>query len=217
MIGAKPISRLARSFSVCPDNARAAERWDVDRFFLGTCSYPDRQHWKSWSGGHMRPKGLSNRQSAEREAKLAARLGVQVTRMDAGSEANFQMYAQRGVRPHLQVTHGNGDVLPKYANVTDPKWRYPRLKPRASSIATSLSICSMPPPEWAWDMVSKCTATFFIGDFCVNARGMDYDLTIRSDEEGAVVSFVRVIRIAEARQHNALRRRTQGLPMTASG
>jgi hypothetical protein len=127
--GAKHLSRLVRSFSVCPPNQERRKLWDLNRFFVGACSFPDRQNWGS-EYGKAHPEGLTPRQSAELEAELSSRLGLQVARLNGGlgdsNEWAFGLYESKGIRPYLQLWMPNVDVLPKYQNVTDPKWRYPR-------------------------------------------------------------------------------------------
>ncbi|PIX45546.1 MAG: hypothetical protein COZ57_15070 [Armatimonadetes bacterium CG_4_8_14_3_um_filter_66_20] len=127
--GTKHLSRLVRSFSVCPPNQGRRKLWDLNRFFVGACSFPDRQNWGSEYGkGH--PEGLTPRESAELEAELSSRLGIQTVRLNSGpgdsNEWAFELYAAKGIRPYIQLWLPNVDVLPTYQNVTDPKWRYPR-------------------------------------------------------------------------------------------
>ena len=120
----KHLSRLVRSFSVCPSNEEPRRKWNLDQFFIGVASFPDRQDWKT-NFGYMRPEGLASRESAEIEADLSARLGIQVIRLNAGLEWIVDMYESKGIKPYLQVWQ-KGDVLPQYADVTDAKWRYPK-------------------------------------------------------------------------------------------
>jgi hypothetical protein len=137
--GGKPIWRLPRSFSVCPSNLRRRETFGGEQFFLGTCSYPDRQHWANDYGpGH--PPDLTEQQSRELEADLTARLGMQVVRIgplgywvDEAKPIDFergdacvQTLADRGLKLDLQLGTGfDWMILDKYRGVKDPKWRYP--------------------------------------------------------------------------------------------
>lgn len=133
-------ARLARSFSVCPPNLDRRKAWRADEFFLGTCAFPGRQHWRTeW--GLPTPPGLSEQESRELDAELSARLGLQVVRPDlpvewAGedapldftrADASMAAWTSRGFKLDLQVgLPGDWAILPEYADVPDPQWRYPK-------------------------------------------------------------------------------------------
>ena len=124
------ISRLPRSFSICPDNRDKAKSWDTKHFFLGTCSYPNRQHWGN-DFGKRHPVNLKPQASAELEADLTARLGLQTVRLPALADTDrmewaFALYNKKGVQPFLQLAPGDGPPPPKYSHVKDSLWRYPR-------------------------------------------------------------------------------------------
>ena len=137
--GDKPIWRLPRSFSVCPSNLQRREAFGGEQFFLGTCSFPDRQHWAN-DYGPAHPPDLTEQQSRELEADLTARLGMQVVRigplgywfdetkpMDfVRGDACAQALAARGLKLDLQLGTGfEWMIQDKYRDVKDPKWRYP--------------------------------------------------------------------------------------------
>jgi hypothetical protein len=137
--GANVIWRLPRSFSVCPSNLKRREAFGGDEFFLGTCSFPDRQHWAN-DYGPAHPPELTEQQSRELEADLTARLGMQVVRvgplgywfdeakpMDfARGDACAETLATRGLKLDLQLGTGfEWMIKDKYRDVKDPKWRYP--------------------------------------------------------------------------------------------
>ena len=137
--GEKPIWRLPRSFSVCPSNVQRREAFGGEQFFLGTCSFPDRQHWAN-DYGPGNPPGLTEQQSRELEADLTARLGMQVVRIgplgywnDEAKPMDFergdacaQTLAARGIKLDLQLGTGfPWMVKDTYRNVKDPWWRYP--------------------------------------------------------------------------------------------
>jgi hypothetical protein len=129
--GKEHVSRLIRSFGVCPPNYESRERWATDEYFIGIAAFPERQHWPN-DFGYMRPAGLTNEQSAEMIADRTARLGVQTVRLsaDAGTLSfstlkwGFELYASRGITPYLQVWQ-DGQVLPQYRGASD-SWRYPK-------------------------------------------------------------------------------------------
>jgi hypothetical protein len=140
--GDRCVSRLARSFSVCPSNLDRRESWAEDQFFVGTCAFPGRQHWRNGYGPAM-PPGFSEQQSRDMDAELAARLGLQVVRPDlpvewrsedaaldfARADASLGAWTSRGFKLDLQVGQPpDWAILPQYKDVTDPKWRYPRLE-----------------------------------------------------------------------------------------
>jgi hypothetical protein len=137
--GDKCIARLPRSFSVCPSNAAKRATFGGDQFFIGTCSYPDRQHWTNDYGPAF-PPGLTEQQSREIEAGLTARLGMQVVRvgplgywfdevkpMDFDrADACVNTLAARGLKLDLQIGNGfDWMIKDRYRDVKDPKWRYP--------------------------------------------------------------------------------------------
>jgi hypothetical protein len=138
--GNRCVARKVRSFSVCPSNLPRRTAWAAEEFFVGTCAFPGRQHWRN-EFGMATPPGLSQQASRELDAELSARLGVQVVRPDlpvewASEEAplNFTKadtalgaWTSRGFRLDLQLgLPGDWAILPEYADVSDPKWRYPK-------------------------------------------------------------------------------------------
>jgi len=132
--------RLARSFSVCPANLARREAWRADEFWVGTCAFPGRQHWTN-DFGPAKALGLSEQESRDLDAELAARAGLQIVRPDlpiewpseeapldfTRADASLAAWTSRGFRLGLQVSRPpDWAILPQYAGVTDPKWRYPR-------------------------------------------------------------------------------------------
>ncbi|MBM3497995.1 MAG: hypothetical protein FJX74_04915 [Armatimonadetes bacterium] len=133
-------ARLARSFSVSPSNLERRRVWAEDEFYVGTCAFPGRQHWRS-EFGPPTPPGFTEQQSRALDAELAARLGLQIVRPDlpvewaaedaaldfARADASLGAWTSRGFRLALQIGQPpDWAVLPHYAGMTDPKWRYPR-------------------------------------------------------------------------------------------
>lgn len=138
--GGSCVARLVRSFSVCPSNLERRKDWAKEEFFVGTCAFPGRQHWRN-EFGMATPPGLSQQESRELDAELSARLGLQVVRPDlpvewVGEEAPLdfskadtalEAWTSRGFKLDLQLwMPGDWAILPEYANVPDPKWRYPK-------------------------------------------------------------------------------------------
>ena len=134
------LGRLPRSFGVLPSNEDKRDAWRRGEFWVGACCFPGRQHWRSDVGpGH--PPGLTEQQSRELDAELSRRLGITVARPDiaavwpaadqpidfARAEAAIEAWTSRGFELDLQLWNPGADwsVLPTYAAVTDPKWRYP--------------------------------------------------------------------------------------------
>jgi len=134
-------SRLVRSFSTCPPNHGKRDDWKYDEFFLGTCAFPGRQHWGN-DYGDATPPGLTEQESRDIDAELSARLGLQVVRPDISAmwrgedqpldfercDAALGAWTSRGFKLDLQVGRPPADwtILPMYADVEDPKWRYPK-------------------------------------------------------------------------------------------
>jgi hypothetical protein len=140
LLAGECVARLARSFCVCPSNLERREAWRTAEFAVGTCAFPGRQHWTN-DFGPARPAGLTDEESRNLDAELAARAGLQVVRPDlpiewpsedapldfARADASLAAWTSRGFRLDLQVNMPpEWAVLPQYAAVTDPKWRYPR-------------------------------------------------------------------------------------------
>lgn len=142
-------ARLARSFAVLPSNTARRDEWLAGEYFLGTCSFPERQHWSN-DYGPAHPPGLTEEESRALDATLTARLGMQVVRYSPStaaiwpaeaapmdftvSDACYQTLVDSGFVLDLQLM-GTPDwmVQPQYAQVVDPKWRYPpRLEPWAA-------------------------------------------------------------------------------------
>lgn len=133
-------SRLARSFAVCPPNTEARKRWRVDEFYLGTCAFPGRQHWRN-DYGPARPAGLTDEQSRSLDAELSARLGLQVVRTAVSAhwpsedrpidfsrmDRSVEAWTSRGFKLGFQLCKPpEWAVLSQYEAVEDPKWRYPK-------------------------------------------------------------------------------------------
>ncbi len=146
MDGDECAARLARSFAVLPSNTARRDEWLAGEYFLGTCSFPERQHWSN-DYGPAHPPGLTEQESRALDAALTARLGMQVVRYSPStaaiwpaeaapmdftvSDACYQTLVDAGFVLDLQLM-GTPDwmVQPQYAQVEDPKWRYPpRLEP----------------------------------------------------------------------------------------
>jgi hypothetical protein len=139
--GSKCTARLIRSFCVCPANQALQAVWRKSEFQPGCCSFPGRQNWTNGFGtGH--PKDIDDQAARTLDADLAARLGMTIVRPDLpaamtgpGRPIDFGLtdlcmktWTDRGFRLSLQVgPPGETDwaVLPRYAHVTDAKWRYP--------------------------------------------------------------------------------------------
>lgn len=128
-------SRLARSFSVCPDNASRRPLWGKSGFWIGQCSFPGWQD-AMLRGRRVHPVGLTADESRELDAELVARMGVTlarinlpVRRLDAeGMDLDFGVadrcvdaYVGRGLRLDLQLFGpsgaGAGPVLDQYVGV----------------------------------------------------------------------------------------------------
>lgn len=122
--GNRHVSRLVRSFGVVPSNQGCRDLWKTEEFFVGVASFPDRQNWTN-PFGHMRPEGLAAFQSAVLEADLTARLGIQVVRLNAGTDWIYRLYESNGVQPYLQLWM-EGDLLPQYSHIVEGAWRYPK-------------------------------------------------------------------------------------------
>lgn len=135
MRGATCESRLARSFSVCPDNASRRSLWGRSGFWIGQCSFPG---WQDavLRGRRVHPVGLTADESRELDAELVARMGVHlarinlpVRRLDAeGMDLDFSnadrcvdAYVSRGLRLDLQLFgpsgEGPGPVVDQYVGV----------------------------------------------------------------------------------------------------
>ena len=144
-LNGKCVFRMARSFSVCPDNQPLIKKWAFDQFFIGTCSFPARQSWSNKFGTATCP-GLTPAQSADLDAERSARMGLQVVRFDAlagtagkddpdgkgwldapGTDSCVKALTSRGIKLDLQLW-GPAPVLKQYEKATDPLWRYPRLE-----------------------------------------------------------------------------------------
>ncbi|NOY80948.1 MAG: hypothetical protein GXP31_08065 [Kiritimatiellaeota bacterium] len=130
MGGDRATARLVRSFSVCPDNAdKRADWWNNRQFFLGTCAFPERMHWRNAFGPRY-PGDMTPRQAAELEAMLSGRLGLQVVRLLAtpNSERAVDLYEKHGLRLFAKVAQAaklGSPLLPQYEHVTEGRWRYP--------------------------------------------------------------------------------------------
>ena len=128
-------ARLARSFSVCPDNATRRALWEASGFWIGQCSFPG---WQDavLRGRRVHPPGLTAEESRELDAELVARMGVQVARINLpvkrrdaeGMDLDFRLadqcveaYVRRGLRLDLQLFGpsgaGPGPVLDPYVGV----------------------------------------------------------------------------------------------------
>lgn len=140
--GEECLARLARSFSVCPSNLPRRAAWRQGPFRVGCCSFPGRQNWSN-EFGPAHPADLTEAQSREREADLSARLGMVLVRPDlsvfwpardkpmdfALADLCMNCYTDRGFDLALQMGfpyETDWTLMPRYAAVTDPKWRYPR-------------------------------------------------------------------------------------------
>ena len=124
----KTVSRLVRSFSVCPSNAgRRRAWWGNGQFFLGTCAYPERMHWRNAHGARF-PADMTMDEARGKEAGLAGRLGLQVIRLTALEEWPVNLYEKHGLRALLKVGQApklGTQLLAKYEGVKDARWRYP--------------------------------------------------------------------------------------------
>jgi len=136
----RTLERLVRSFSVCPPNEDRRAQWREKGFYLGTCSFPGRQHWTNTFGPAMCP-GLSEQETRLLDAQLSARLGLQVVRPDlhadwteenqpvdfTRTDEAIHAWTDQGFDLDLQIGRpGDWSILPAYADVTDPQWRYPK-------------------------------------------------------------------------------------------
>lgn len=133
-------ARLARSFAVFPPNDALRGRWRESGFRIGSCSFPGRQHWRN-DYGTGAPAGMTEQQARELDAELAARMGIDLIRIDLPIEwpaedapigferadACVETLVRRGFQIVLQLVPApDWAVLPAYAGRTDPLWRYPR-------------------------------------------------------------------------------------------
>jgi hypothetical protein len=143
--GDQCVRRLVRSFAVTPDLNRARETWKKEEFFLGICGFPGRYHW-SFQGIPTLPSGIEEEEARDLEASLMARLGFQVIRTDESMEmgdriapdqpyrfdfrrmdAVVEAYTSRGFSLALQLMNAaDWAIAPEYAEVTPPRWRFPR-------------------------------------------------------------------------------------------
>ncbi|MCC7492547.1 MAG: hypothetical protein IT204_09385 [Fimbriimonadaceae bacterium] len=138
--GEQLTARLARSVAALASAKEARARWAQDEFWVGTCAFPGRQHWTN-AYGPGRPVGLTAAQARELDAELAARSGVTVVRPDvpvrwsgptaaidwSACDEAFGAWTAQGCRLFLQLCQPpEWAVLPAYAQVPDPRWRYPR-------------------------------------------------------------------------------------------
>lgn len=136
----RPVARQARAIAAVADNTAARERWASDQYRLGICAFPGRLHWTN-DFGHATPPGLDEAAARLREAALMARAGFTIVRPDvpvdwraesqppdfSRMDAAVQPWLDHGFRLMLQTTRpGDWAILEPYANVTDPKWRYPK-------------------------------------------------------------------------------------------
>jgi hypothetical protein len=141
MKAGKAESRLARSFCVSPDNKGKQALWRNSAFKPGCCSFPGRQNWKN-DYGAGNPPGLTEDESRSVDAELSARLGLVLVRPDLPvihrkpedpfdftlADKSIKVWTDRGFDLALQVAYpaeADAMVLPEYAGVKDPKWRYP--------------------------------------------------------------------------------------------
>jgi len=140
----KPVARQARAIAATADHEAARARWASEQYRLGICAFPGRLHWTN-DFGNATPPGLTEQAAREREAELMARAGFGLVRPDVAVEwraeaqpldfsrmdAGLQPWLDRGFRLMLQLSRPGDWAIPeRYANVTDPKWRYPkRLEP----------------------------------------------------------------------------------------
>lgn len=155
--GGKVEARLIRNLGVTRDLNAARGTWRTDEFFVGTCAFPGRYHWKP-GGEPTLPAGLTEPQARDREAELIARLGLQVVRTDESLEmgkrkgkdgedeyyfdfsrmdAAVGSYTSRGLQIVLQtMSASDWAVLPQYADRGKDRWRYPHQeKPQRAYLA----------------------------------------------------------------------------------
>jgi len=136
----QPVSRLARSFAMCPDSAGLQAAWRQAEFEPGTCAFPGRQHWTN-DYGPAHPPELTEEETRSLEAELSRRLGLALVRPDVGVEwaaedepidfarcdAAMAAWTSRGFRINLQLPMPpDWAIAEPYGDVADPKWRYPK-------------------------------------------------------------------------------------------
>jgi hypothetical protein len=146
LVDTKTVCRLVRSFAVCPTNAGKQDVWrNAGQFFVGTCAYPERMHWRGEYGARF-PDDMSIGQAREKEAALAGRLGFQVVRLAAVGDWTVDLFEKHGMRAMLKVGQSAqpGKVLlPHYENVTEARWRYPMpesvCRPHYAEVAKKLA------------------------------------------------------------------------------
>jgi len=137
--GDRCTARLVRSFAACADNRERRALWKSSEFFVGSCSFPGRQHWAN-DFGPANPPGLTEQASREMDAELSAKMGLQVIRINphvewasaessmdfARADAAVQAFAARGFILDIQLDPApDWAVLPAYKGRKDPLWRYP--------------------------------------------------------------------------------------------
>jgi len=136
----QPVARQARAIAAVADQTAARQQWASDQYQLGICAFPGRLHWTN-DFGNATPPGLTEQDAREREAGLMARAGFGIVRPDvpvdwrgedqpldfSRMDAAIAPWTERGFRLMLQLSRpGDWAILEPYANVTDPKWRYPK-------------------------------------------------------------------------------------------
>ena len=146
-------ARLARSFAVCPPNDTHRGKWRESGFRVGSCSFPGRQHWRN-DYGAAAPAGMTEQQARELDADLAARMGIDLLRIDLPIEwpsedapigferadACVETLVRRGFQLDLQITPApDWAVLPAYADRKDPLWRYPHREGPVRRIAAEVA------------------------------------------------------------------------------
>lgn len=153
--GGKVLARLSRSFAVCPDNRARRQLWRDDEFLLGACGFPGRQHWGN-DFGPAHPPGLTEQQSRELEARLVARLGLQVQRVDIGvvwrgadqpmdftrCDAGVEAFAALGLKLDIQFSlpyPADWIVKQQYRQLKEPLWRFPAEPTLYPQFATAIA------------------------------------------------------------------------------
>ncbi|MFP4171395.1 MAG: hypothetical protein ACLFV4_00635 [Candidatus Hydrogenedentota bacterium] len=131
--GEQCVSRLVRSVGAVSDNRDKREIWNDGEFFIGTAVFPGRMHWSNEIGPAFLPE-LGEEGTAELEAELNARLGVQVARLTADEEG-ISLYDDTGFLLHLKV-FARGEIDPAYedmAGEADVDFRLPRTESAAQA------------------------------------------------------------------------------------
>lgn len=129
--------RTVRSIAALPDNTGKCAFWREPEFILGAAAYPERQTGYRAAADRMQkqPPGLTHLEAAEFDAILATQLGLGAIRIGYEGESPHMPDPYWGLRLYDDMDfyiyykigqNQNAPLLPHYADVTEPHWKYPR-------------------------------------------------------------------------------------------